>query len=498
MRDVLLVAMREIRQILATKGFWVMLLIGPIALAGFSIAGSALGPERSNAFSIADRTGRYAEAIEARMEAGYQQQVLRDLSIYVLRLDLAGVDPQAPWANPQAWLVPSEVERFVAAGGAEAAVETLRPHLPTGAEEFEIEDRSYVLTDLPQEAVLDEGGEAFGASIEQALQGDITLGEREIPYTAALYIPDNFGEPGVTAQIWSSGRPDRGLQTNLREELTALFRQEALQASGLDPQTAAQMEVLQAPVALHEPPPGEGRELFATQSLIPIALVYLLLITGVTTGSMLLQGVVEERSDKLVESVLACISPDALMRGKLLGLGGVGLCIMAVWGGCAVVAVLVFQGPAMELLGPSIEAIDSAWMVLAMIFYFLSGYLVFSMVFLAIGAVSDSMQDAQAFLTPVLIAMMLPVMLVMQAAFSDPDGLIVQIFSWIPLYTPFAMLARLGTGVSLVEVLGTGVVLLVFLYLQLLFLGRLFRASILSGGKPSWRTILANLKAAKA
>jgi ABC-2 type transport system permease protein len=56
--------------------------------------------------------------------------------------------------------------------------------------------------------------------------------------------------------------------------------------------------------------------------------------------------------------------------------------------------------------------------------------------------------------------------------------------SWIPIYTPFAMLARLGTGVSLMEMLGTGVLLVVFVTLELMLLGRVFRASLLNTGQP--------------
>jgi ABC-2 type transport system permease protein len=56
--------------------------------------------------------------------------------------------------------------------------------------------------------------------------------------------------------------------------------------------------------------------------------------------------------------------------------------------------------------------------------------------------------------------------------------------SWIPLYTPFAMLARLGSGVTLVEILGTGLLLAVFVSLELVLLGRVFRASLLHTGQP--------------
>jgi ABC-2 type transport system permease protein len=120
------------------------------------------------------------------------------------------------------------------------------------------------------------------------------------------------------------------------------------------------------------------------------------------------------------------------------------------------------------------------------------------MIFLAIGSVSDSIQDAQSYLSPVLMLVMIPVIIMMQAALRGPDELIVQVLSWIPFYTPFAMLARLGTGVSLPEIVGTSLLLLAFMALELVFLGRLFRASLLGAGKPAWSEIFAKIRSAEA
>ena len=149
MRAVLLVAVREIRQVLGTRGFWVMLLIVPVALAISGFASTKLAPERSSAFTIVDRTGRYAPVLKQRLEFGYQQQTLRELSTYVDRWHLGGVDPQASWSNRQSWLSPQEVERFVAAGGADAAIARLRPHLPADAPAFEAPDRFFVAVPPP-------------------------------------------------------------------------------------------------------------------------------------------------------------------------------------------------------------------------------------------------------------------------------------------------------------------------------------------------------------
>jgi ABC-2 type transport system permease protein len=498
MRAVLLVAAREIRQVIGTRGFWVMLLVVPLALAISGFASSKLAPERSSAYIIVDKSGRFAPELDRRLELGYQQDALHQLSEYVARWNLAGIDPRAPWANPQAWLSESEVERFVNAGGADAAVARLQPHVPPGAAKLAVPQRYFVAVPPPAGVPTERGADAFGRGIAGVLQNDAVTPQGKFPYALAIYIPRTYGQPGATAHVWTSGRPDTGLLGEVRDDLTSTLRRQALESSGMPATAAAQVQAMVAPIAVSEPPPGQGRSLIATRSIVPIALVYLLLITAITTGSMMLQGLVEERSNKLIESVLACIKPDALMRGKLLGLGAVGMGIILVWAGCAAGAAFAFHGATSDFLRPSLEAIDNPWLVLAMLFYFVSGYLILSMVFLAIGSVSDSIQDAQSYLSPVLMLVMIPVIIMMQAALRSPDELIVQVLSWIPFYTPFAMLARLGTGVSMPEIVGTSVLLVVFMALELVFLGRLFRASLLGAGKPAWSEIVAKIRSAEA
>jgi ABC-2 type transport system permease protein len=67
---------------------------------------------------------------------------------------------------------------------------------------------------------------------------------------------------------------------------------------------------------------------------------------------------------------------------------------------------------------------------------------------------------------------------------QQPNGMFPVVMSWIPLYTPFAMLARLGAGVSVIEVIGTGAMLAAFVAIEMILLGRIFQASLLRTGQP--------------
>ena len=486
MRAVLLVAQRELRQVLSTRGFWVTLLIVPLAFAVSIFASTRFAPPTSAAFTLVDASGRYGAAIERRLELDYQRQVLHDLAAYVDRWGLASVDPGAVWARRDAWAADPAVARFIAEGGADAALRRLQPRLPEGAPAFKPPIRSYVEIAPPAGVPTGQGPDAFGRAVLAPMQGDVETSAGRRPFTLAVYIPQDFGAPGAVVRIWTNGRFNEGLIETIRQRLTAALRRNLLQADGLSAETAARIESLSAPIQVAEPPPAAARGVVVTKSIVPLALVYLLLIAAFSTGSMMLQGVIEERSNKLLESVLACIRPGELMYGKLLGLGAVGLCIVGAWAGCGVAAALSSSGGAVsELLRPSLQALDKPWILAAMIFYFLSGYVIVAMLFLAIGSLSDSMQDAQSYLMPVIMGIMLPIIVIMQASLRSPDTPIVHVLSWIPIYTPFAMLARLGVGVPLPEMLGTGALLIVFLGLELVLLGRVFRASLLGAGQPA-------------
>jgi ABC-2 type transport system permease protein len=103
--------------------------------------------------------------------------------------------------------------------------------------------------------------------------------------------------------------------------------------------------------------------------------------------------------------------------------------------------------------------------------------------FLVIGSMSDSMHDAQAYMTPLIVILLAPLVLI-RPAMDDPHGLLTVILSWIPIYTPFVMLGRLGTGVSVAEVVTSSLLLLCFIGCELTIAGRIFRASLLRAGQP--------------
>jgi ABC-2 type transport system permease protein len=473
MNRILLVARRDFLQVIATRAFKITLLIVPLMLGLVSFGTSFLRPPSTVAYVMADVGGRLGPAIEHRVALDYQRQVLADLSAYAARWKL----PPPVAGGDASQTEDAAVERFIARGGAEGALKRMHP--PAGASAFKPPPPPYLRVAIPRDVPVTQGAEAFGRAIAPYLANNIETPQGKRPLAVAVYVPARG-----PLRLWTSGRGGNGLIDLIQQERTRMLRMALLTENGVSPAAAAHIEAMEAPMAVSAPPAGGGGSQMMVRSIVPLALVYLLLTAALVTGGMMLQGVIEERSNRLLEAVLACVEPRELMIGKLIGLGAVGLTIVAAWIGCALLAAFFIDGAVADYLGPSLAALNQPWMIPVLAFYFFCGYLMLAMLYLTIGSLSNSMQDAQAYLMPVTMTIIVPVFMMMSVVVRNPGGLLPRIMSWIPLYTPFAMLARLGGGVTPVEILGTGVLLAIFVTVELVLLGRVFRASLLNIGQP--------------
>lgn len=318
-------------------------------------------------------------------------------------------------------------------------------------------------------------------------------GDEEASYV--VLVDENYEQRPVV-RLWSNDTPRTSFVTTLQDVLTTDLRGRLLAADGLSPERAAAVQAAQPAIAVTTPKPGDGaREALLVRSIVPLALAYILMMSLMLSGSWMLQSSVEERSNKLLESLLACVRAEELMWGKLIGTVAVGLSMILVWAIFAGIAGFAFSGAVADFLRPALEPVSDPLIILAILYFFVMGYVAVSIIFLAIGSMSDTMNEAQGFLMPVLFAILLPVTFVIQAILAGNSGPMVQALTWIPLWTPFTVLARLGTGIETWEVLGSGALLAGFVVLEFVYLGRLFRASLLATGqKPGLKVLAARLK----
>ncbi len=481
---ILLVAWREYKTTAKTRSFILTLLIIPLMLAGTTALQAFNTRPSGTAYVLVDATGRYGPAIEARQTMEYQRSVLARLSDYAGRWSLRPYLAGTPLAVERRWFNDADVAAFIHAGGARTVLDRVKPHLPADAPAFDYPTQWQFSVAAPADVPTAKGPDAFGAAIKPWLHKDVATSAGPRPLATAIYIPADFGPANPAARVWADGRPDTVFLDNLHDQLAAMLRVEALRGDGLNPAQIATVETLSPRFDVAAPPPGGGRDLVLIRSALPIALSYLLFMSIMTSGTKMLLGTIEERSNKLLESILACISPHELMYGKLLGVVALGLTAVAVWVGCAVGAAYSFHGELADFLRPALSSLQSPWAGAGLVLYFICGYVMIAMILLAVGSVSNSIQDAQGYLQPLMLVLLVPYILMVSTLIRDPHSIVIEIMSWIPLYTPFAMLARLGSGVPLWEIAGTTVVMVAFVVLEMMWLGRVFRDNLLNAGQP--------------
>ncbi|WP_109808086.1 ABC transporter permease [Sphingosinithalassobacter portus] len=480
-QHILLVAAREFRQIAATRSFWFTLLILPVALAVGPLAQSFLGDSDTRNVMLIDGGSGAGRAVAQRIELDEQQRVLGALARYVERYGLESVDPAAPWAQHDRWYTDADAAQFAADGGADAVAKKLAAAAPKGTPEFEAPEANYEIVKTPADIAAAPPAQ-LDALVKPYLDPPEDSDLRKLDYV--LYVPERV-TPQTPVRIWSNGRVSPGFVQTVQSVLTGTMRVQYLQDAGLSAQQSVAANTLVPAIRINSPPPGGGREKVLIQSILPLLLAYILLMSLLLSGSWMLQGTVEERSNKLIETVLACISPNELMYGKLFGTVAVGLVMVLFWAVCAAGVAFAAHGQIADMMRLAIAPVATPGVILTMLYFFLAGYVMVSMIFLAIGAMSDSFRDAQSYLTPVILVIAMPFAFIAQAVMSQTGGLAVQVMTWIPLYTPFTMLARLGSGVPMLEVIGAGVLLAAFIAVEFIFLGRVFRHSLLAAGEKA-------------
>ncbi|GLZ50478.1 ABC transporter permease [Actinomycetospora sp. NBRC 106378] len=208
---------------------------------------------------------------------------------------------------------------------------------------------------------------------------------------------------------------------------------------------------------------------------------FLLFFSIQTYGAMVAQGVVEEKSSRVVEIVLATVRPWQLLLGKVLGLGAVGLLQLVVLGGVG----LGVAGTA----GLLVAGAGLTGTLVSVLVWYLLGFTMYATVYAALGSLVSRQEDTQSVLTPVSIVVLIGFVAGFNLVLSAPTSTALTVLSLIPPWTPLVMPARIALGgVPLWEVALAFVLTAAFTALVLWLGGRIYARSVLrTGARVSWR-----------
>ncbi len=343
----------------------------------------------------------------------------------------------------------------------------------------------------------------------------------ESDHFALIYIPSMEVDSPEGITFYSKNSPGVTLISGFERKIERQIRDIKLKRSGISEEVLAELKTSVSIEAFNlkdgEEKKSDSTAIFAIGYLMGF-LIYIFLFVY---GSQVMQGVIEEKSSKIVEIIVSTVKPFHLMMGKVIGVASVGLAQFTIWivlmmgisaasaayfGSNAAEKVMVEQ--AMDQI-PDGEDLKSITMdnkvqkimdkfsdipitkiVLLFIFYFLGGYLLYGALFAAVGSAVDTPADAQQFMLPIMLPIIVALMGLFMFVFEDPHSSVSFWLSIIPLTSPIVMMGRVGFGVPWWEIALSMTLLVAGFTFTVWMAGRIYRVGILMHGvKVNYRVL---------
>jgi len=465
LRRTYLIARRDYLGYVKTWGFWLSFVL-PFIIGGIIIAASVLGvnvsPTRYE--TILDETGRHAPAI-LKKDADKNKELLSEV--------LNGMG-EAVLNEEDAKTLKSTVETE----GIEAGKIYLDTKMPGASKRLKALDSKLIFIDVPSRDL---------STLKSYIRGEKTIQYegKDVKLNGVLHI---YEDEGLTADYWSSNVNDDSVRNLAKNYFRDVSINSYLATGGLSQEgyKAAQknrIDITAFDPTKKETEDGTGQAVTNKDKIpyfVAFVLSMMLWMTVFSGAYMLLTSMLEEKMNKLLEMMLATTRFSEIILGKLLGVALLTITAILPYIIMGIVGVIgvIFMGPS-DVAQGLITAFSPKMIIFFTIFLIL-GYVFYGSLFIALGALAESMQDAQTLTTPIMFVLM-GAIFVVPIGLTAPDSPLLIFASWFPLSSPFAMIMRLPTDPPLWQLIASVGLLAACTFGVILLSGRIFRFGVLSG-----------------
>jgi len=448
MLKVLLVAGRDFKAVVFTKGFAFSVVFPPFLMLGAFVLMPLLmnkaTPSVKGHLALRDETGQVAPIIEKAFST--EEQAKRQAA----KIEKGMAQAQQMGVVSGQQMEAAKMAAAAATGTRDIGVRVLKP-------DADIEAQKQAISKV---------------------DGKSDKNTSDTPLALAIIAPDSlqrsdgkFGE----YQLLVAPKLDPEVQEDMTDQLSKAIVDARLAQAGIKVDQVRDLMERPKAVAKTVTAEGERKTSTAAAMLVPFGFLMLLWISVFSAGQYLLTSTVEEKSTRVMEILLSALSPMQLMVGKVLGGMGVGLLILVAYttmGGGALVAFKMGH------------LLDPATIIYFIIFFIIAFFLIASMM-AAIGSAVNEMREAQALMSPVMIVLIIPMMLWMPIM-RNPNSTFATVVSFIPPINPFVMVLRLSGSEKIPHwqvfvSIGVGAIAAVFAAWAA---GKIFRIGVLMYGKP--------------
>ncbi len=342
-------------------------------------------------------------------------------------------------------------------------------------------------------------------------------------FDMALYVPPTQLNIPSNAVIYSLKQVPMEVETYVSGVMQKEIENQKLMASGVDPAVvnAVKTDVNLQIMRMDEN--GNEKETFTkVQFALGIFLAMLVYMFIIFFGGQVMQGVAEEKTNRIIEVIVSSVKPFQLMMGKIIGVSLVALTQFVLWILLTVVLYVGFSA-AIGLSNPGMlssgtvmtqeittndimsnesvqqilqiaQSIDFGTIIFCFIIFFVLGYLLYATLYAAIGSLVDNNTDSQQFALPVTV----PLMIAIISSFyivNNPDSSLSVWLSMIPFTSPISMMVRIPFGVPIWQIVLSVVLLADTFVFMTWFAAKIYRTGILMYGKKlSYKEIFKWLK----
>lgn len=292
--------------------------------------------------------------------------------------------------------------------------------------------------------------------------------------------PDSF--------IWHTKNMNQdGSYSKVEAVLQQMTVQARIEASGL---SAGQLTAIFEPITMTRQVEGlraTTKEQQAQNMMLVYFLLFMLYFSLIVYGMYVANGVVEEKSSRVMEMMISTLKPGTMMAAKILGIGAVGLTQYFIWLGAGL-GLLSLKGKGLALSGTTFQvaAIEPMYL-LYLVLFFILGFLLYAAMYAGAGAMVSRPEDTNQAVSPMTYLIVIAFLVAMYALYN-PDNPWVVALSYVPFFTPMILFARIIlTDVSPLAI-WLGILDLILAIGVLIWLaGKMYRVGVLMYGKVSWR-----------
>jgi len=347
--------------------------------------------------------------------------------------------------------------------------------------------------------VLDESGQ-FGSKLHNT--SNIKFDSTSEPIAQArkdlkkheddilLYIPKNYA--GIKSiQLLSEKKPNINVANAIERQLNDIATNNNMVARGID---TAQLRNIKSNISISAKEvtdTGDKESNIGALYIIGVAGAIIIYLSLFIYGAQVMRGVIEEKTSRIIEVIVSSVKPFQLMLGKIIGVALVSLTQFLAWIILSLVVSFIankyFNAPQSPMLGvlEALKNVPFGYIISCFLFYFLTGFLLYSALFAAVGSAVDSESETQQFMFPITMPLLFTYLISVSFLAQNPDSSLAFWLSIIPFTAPVAMMVRLPFDPEPWQV-GLSMFLMVVGFLFTTWVAaRIYRVGILMYGKKA-------------